>query len=103
MGYRRETVSKKDDNHNEIKARFEYWGWSTQDVHTIKRFADLLVARDNLTAVIEIKDWKKPKSKRQLTEGEQEFKDGWKGYYFVVEKISDVDYIHKLFFGECVK
>ena len=103
MGYSRPTISKKDDNHKEIDSLFNKLGWSTLDISSLKNCADIVCAKSDkvkyITIVGEIKDGKKPPSQRKLRDGEQEFKDRWRGYWFKIESLEDVLEIDKRFFG----
>lgn len=99
MGYNIPTISKKDDNHKEVVDLFKKLGWSELDTSTLKKACDCFISNDIrgflITVAIEIKDGKKPPSKRKLTEGEQEFKDRWRGYYEKVETLKDVIAVNK--------
>lgn len=54
-------------------------------------FPDIVVGRYRQNVLVEIKDGEKPPSKRALTPDEIEFRDGWLGWYEVVESEFDVD------------
>lgn len=99
MGYRRPTISKKDDNHKEIDDLFNKLGWSTLDISPLKNCADIVCAKGNITIVGEVKDGSKPPSQRKLSTGEQEFRDRWRGYWFKIESLKDVIEIDNKFFG----
>jgi hypothetical protein len=103
MGYRRPTVSKKDDNHNEIRDKFISLGWSTLDIHTLKDCADIICGKYDknirVNIIGEIKDGKKPPSQRKLSTGEETFRDMWRGHWFKIESIQDVIDIDRMFFG----
>ena len=79
-----------DRNQPEIIKEFRRLGWSVKPVHTIKGFADILVSKNNITIVIEIKDGLKSPSQRCLTGPEKDFRDGWQGRYEIVVSINDV-------------
>lgn len=88
MSFRR--AARIDANQPEIVEAFRRLGCSVLITSQLKRCVDLFIARNNVTAAIEIKDGTLPKSKRRLTEGEMDFMHGWKGLYFIVESLDDV-------------
>jgi len=90
------TAARVDDNQKEIVAEFRKLGFSVLLIHQLKNCCDIIVSRDKFTAVIEIKDGKKPPSQRKLTAGEQEFKDRWLGRYYLCESIKDVHEIDRI-------
>ena len=57
-------------------------------------FPDLVIAKANKTAVVEIKDGTKPPSQRKLTPDEIKFMDSWRGLYI---KAVDIDTILNAF------
>ena len=83
-------AARVDANQPEIVDAFRKMGCSVLIISQLKRCADLFVAKNDITAVIEVKDGTLPKSKRQLTEGEMDFMHSWKGLYFIVESLDDV-------------
>lgn len=83
-------AARVDANHSEIVAAFEKLGCSVLDIHQLKRCADILISKNKRTVIIEIKDGKKSKSRRKLTEGEREFFATWQGESAIVESIDDV-------------
>ena len=86
MSFRR--AAKTDSNQPEIVEAFRKLGCSVLIISQLKHCCDLMVANGQ-TAAVEIKDGTLPPSKRMLTEGECEFRKGWKGMYFIVESIDD--------------
>jgi hypothetical protein len=83
-------AAKVDDNQQEIIAAFRKAGASVKPVHTVKGFVDVVVGINGKNMLVEIKDGNKVKSKRKLTEKEQEFHSGWKGSIHIVESLDDV-------------
>ena len=83
-------AARVDANHAEIVSAFEKLGCSVLDIHQLKNCADILIAKNKKTMIIEIKDGKKPKSARKLTPGEREFFAGWRGESAIVESVDDV-------------
>jgi len=79
-------AARTDANHGEIIKVFRKMGFSVADTSALgDGFPDCVIARNGLTAMVEIKDGNKPPSKRCLTPKELIFRDGWKGEYHVVE------------------
>lgn len=83
-------AARLDDNHPEIVSAFKKLGCSVLDIHSLKNCGDLLISRNLKSAIVEVKDGSKPPSARKLTSGEEKFRKGWQGLYFVVEDVSDV-------------
>jgi len=50
---------------------------------------DLLVGIRGVTTVMEVKDGKKPPSRRKLTDDEKDWHDAWRGSKFVVYSVDD--------------
>ncbi len=95
MSFRR--AAKVDNNQQEVVAKFRQLGFSVLHTHQLKNCVDIIVARDKLTATIEIKDGSLAPSARKLSEGEMKFKEDWKGLYFLCESIEDVLKIERVF------
>lgn len=89
-------ANRRDDNHIEIRDEFRRLGFAVKDVADLKNFCDLLVSKNGYTFCIEIKDGKKPPSKRKLTEGEEIFRHNWQGDYAIVICLEDVEKINSL-------
>lgn len=87
MGYIQvRKIAKKDDNHNEIKKGLEGAGFSVWDTHQMGNdFPDMIIARNSLTAVVEIKS-----GSGKLTKGQIEFKLLWRGKHIVAKSVEDV-------------
>ena len=79
-----------DSNHTEVISAFRKLGCSVLPIHTLKNCGDAIVAKNMRTAIIEIKDGKKPPSQRKLTKGESEFAKKWLGLYVVIMDLEDV-------------
>ena len=54
-------------------------------------FPDLVVARNGINVLVEVKDGSKPPSKQKLTKDQEEFHASWKGWIAVVTCIADVE------------
>ena len=88
-------AAKKDGNHNEILREFLARGFSVAEVYQLKEMCDMFVAKHGVTFAIEVKDGRRIPSERRLTDGEQKFRDGWKGHYALIERVSDVEEVEK--------
>ena len=66
--------ARVDANHGEIRSALRAAGWTVVDCARIGAgFPDLLIARNSVVRMVEIKDGAKVKSKQQLTEDEVQF------------------------------
>jgi len=83
-------AARIDANQPEIVKAFRSLGWSVLIISQLKNCFDILVSKNGRTVAVEIKDGSKPPSARKLTEGEQEFKDGWQSEYVIIESVDDV-------------
>lgn len=88
MSFRR--AAKADANQSEIVKAFRNLGWYVLIVSQLKNCCDIFVSKDGRTIAVEIKDGSKAPSQRKLSEGEQKFKDEWKGEWMLVESVEDV-------------
>lgn len=87
-------AARTDANHAETIAAFRAIGFAVSDTSRLGNgFPDAIISRSGRTAVVEIKDGKKPPSARKLTPDEQRFKDGWRGAHLIVESLDDVERI----------
>lgn len=83
--------AKADDNQPQIVKAFRQLGYSVAHTHTIgKGFADIVIGRDGVNTLVEIKDGSKVKSQRQLTNDEKEFHEAWRGTVVIIESVEDV-------------
>lgn len=81
---------RKDANHNEIKAVFDQAGFSTWDTYQLgKGFPDIIVAKHQKTALIEIKDGSAVPSARKLTMDEIGFHAKWRGLIHVISTVDE--------------
>jgi len=89
-------AAKKDANHKEIVDEFESLGFVVLDLSQLKNCCDIVVAKNNYTVLIEIKDGSQIPSRRKLTPGEELFALKWiqGGRWFKVENIQDVHEIN---------
>ena len=82
-------AAKADANQPEIVAALRAVGASVLHIHMVPKCADIVVGYRGLNYILEIKDGAKPPSARKLTEGEQEFQDGWRGSVHTVINIGE--------------
>ena len=79
-------AAKIDDNQPEIVAALRKAGWSVQSIASMGcGVPDLLIGRGGLNLLLEVKDGKKPKSKRMLTEDKRDWHESWNGNVRIVE------------------
>ena len=83
-------AARVDSNQSEIVSALRKFGCSVLPIHQLKNCGDAVVAKNQKTIIIEIKDGSKPPSARKLTRGEESFRNGWKGIYMVIEGLDDV-------------
>lgn len=83
--------AKADNNQREIVKAFRDAGCSVQHLHTIGQGCpDVLVGKNGLNFLIEIKDGNKIPSQKKLTKDESEWHEKWRGQVCIVESVSDV-------------
>lgn len=83
-------AAKVDDNQNQIVNGLRKLGASVLITSQLKNCFDILVGYKGVNYIMEIKDGKKPPSKRRLSKGEEEFKNNWKGgSYNVVNNLEE--------------
>lgn len=79
-----------DANQPEIVDALRKAGASVQCLHTVgDGVPDLLVGYRGVNLLMEVKDGKKPPSRRQLTEDEVKWHAGWRGQKVIVESAED--------------
>lgn len=83
-------AARVDKNQPHIVNGLRRVGASVLVVSQLKNCFDILVGYNGKNFIIEIKDGDKPPSQKQLTKGELEFKNNWKGgSYYVVENLDE--------------
>ena len=83
-------AKRVDGNQSEIVSALRSAGASVAITSGVgKGFPDIVVGYRGLSYLMEIKDGNKPPSKRRLTEAEQQFMEGWRGHYRVVESANE--------------
>jgi hypothetical protein len=86
---------RADGNQREIVKTFRMLGYTVAHTHTVgKGFPDIVVGRNQVNYLIEIKDGSLPPSRRKLTDDEQYWHDNWLGQVAVIESIDDVQRFH---------
>ena len=80
-----------DDNQKQIVKQLRQLGISVQHLHTIGQGCpDLLLGYRNKNYLIELKDAKKIKSAKKLTDDEQEFFKDWRGQVSKCETLEEI-------------
>jgi len=82
--------ARVDGNQKEIVKQLRAIGATVLHTHQLKNCFDILVGWKGKNFAFEIKDSAKPKSARQLTEGEQKFFDIWRGQVDKVESFEEI-------------
>lgn len=83
---------KVDSNQSTIVAQLRRIpGISVAHTHILgDGFPDIVVGYDGLNYLVEIKDGKKCKSKKKLTDDELKFHNKWKGSIITAESVDDI-------------
>jgi Holliday junction resolvase len=83
-------AARTDENQVEIVQAFRRMGYSVKPTHQVgDGFPDIVIGKNNMNTLIEIKDGKKPPSARKLTPDEVEFHKKWRGRVEIIESIDD--------------
>ena len=86
-------ANRIDSNQPEIVKQFRDWACSVLIIADLKNCCDLIVSKHGRSIFVEIKDGKKPKSARKLTEGEEKFKAETQGAWRLCENEKDAQSI----------
>jgi len=86
-------ANRIDSNQPEIVKHFRTWGASVLIIADLKNACDLIVSKHGRSIFVEIKDGKKVKSARKLTDGEERFKAETLGAWRLCESIKDAEAI----------
>lgn len=91
MGSRNYVPARRvDANQPEIVKALRSMGASVQPIHVVgKGCPDLLVGWRNTNWLFEVKDGSLPPSRRELTDDEVKFAQGWRGQVATVETVED--------------
>ncbi len=84
-------ANRIDSNQPEIIAYCEGKGFAVLNISSLKNCCDIIISKDGYTVACEIKDSAKPPSARKLTEGEEKFRDRWKGAWRLITCTADID------------
>ena len=84
-------ANRIDSNQPEIIAYCEDKGFSVLNISSLKNCCDIFISKDGFTIAIEIKDGAKCPSARKLTDGEEAFRDRWKGAWRLITCTADID------------
>lgn len=83
-------AARIDENQREIVAALRAAGATVEPLHFVGRgFPDILVGYCGRNYLIEIKDGRKPPSRRRLTPDEQAWHERWRGQVAVAESVDD--------------
>jgi Holliday junction resolvase len=86
--------ARVDSNQKEIVAALRKCGYSVYCTHTVgKGFPDLVIGAKNRNFLFEVKDGKKTKSQKKLTEKENDFFQSWNGQVSIIESVEDALHI----------
>lgn len=81
-------AAKVDANQAQIVADLRKVGCTVIPLHAVGGgVPDLLVGFQGRNVLLEVKDGRKPPSKRKLTEDQVEFHEGWRGQVAVVDTV----------------
>jgi Holliday junction resolvase len=81
---------KVDSNHSAVAKRFRELGWSVLDLSRVgSGCPDLLIARNGMNILVEIKDGAKAPSQQKLTAFQQSFHQTWKGPVAIVRSVEE--------------
>lgn len=84
-------AARTDENHREVSDYFRALGCSVHSTHRVgDGFPDIVVGTVGLNLLVEIKDGRKPPSRRRLTGDERRFVESWRGRVEIVESMDDV-------------
>ena len=84
-------AKRVDANQKEIVRQLRQLGLSVRHLHMVgDGLPDIIVGHRKQNFLIEIKDGKKAKSKKKLTDDEQEFFDTWKGQVAKCETLDEI-------------
>ena len=83
-------AARVDENHSGIVTALRQAGCMVISLAAVGNgVPDLLVSRNGVNTLLEVKDGTKSPSKRKLTEDQREFFATWKGAAFVVKSVDE--------------
>ena len=81
-------AAKVDENQHEIVSFFRKIGCSVALMHAVgEGFPDLVVGKQGVNLLVEVRDGRKCQSAQQLTTAQKIWHDGWQGQKAVVNSI----------------
>lgn len=84
-------AKRVDDNQKQIVNQLRQLGATVRHLHMVgDGLPDIVVGYRKKNFLIEIKDFKKTKSQKKLTEDEQEFFNTWKGQVDICETLDEI-------------
>jgi hypothetical protein len=88
--------ARVDRNQTEIVEFIRNYGGSVLITSQLKNCFDILVGYNGFNIIVEIKDGLLTPSKRKLTDGEEKFRETWKGgKYYIVNNLLEIENILK--------
>jgi hypothetical protein len=79
-----------DANHAIIRTALEVNGWKVAETNRAGGgFPDLVISKDGVNVLVEVKDGAKCPSARKLNEKQRKFHDGWKGRIVIIESVEE--------------
>lgn len=85
------TASRVDRNQPAIVAELRKLGYSVTSTSEVRNgFPDIVVGKDSRNYLFEIKDPLQPPNKRQLTELEAKWHEGWRGQVHVAHSTEEI-------------
>ena len=82
---------RTDENHREIMLDLRKLGYSVLDLSAVgSGCPDILAGKNGVNYLFEIKNPKKPPSKRKLTKDQVEFHGEWRGQVKIIQKSEEV-------------
>lgn len=80
-----------DDNQTKVVKALRQCGFSVAITSSIgKGFVDLVIGKNGVNLLVELKDGEKPPSARKLSEDEELFHAAWRGKVIIANNIDDI-------------
>lgn len=85
------TWRRTDDNQTKVVKALRQCGFSVAITSMVgKGFVDLVIGKNGVNLLVELKDGEKPPSARKLSEDEELFHAAWRGKVIVANNIDDI-------------
>lgn len=82
---------KVDANQSKVVSALRQCGFSVAITSMVGNgFVDLIVGKNGINLLVELKDEDKPPSQRKLTPDEEKFHGSWRGKVIVANNIDDI-------------